>query len=167
MYIGSTTKDYVSKRMVEHRNAYIEFKAGRVKNKTSVVELFDEFGIENCLIELIETCPCNSKDELRRREGEIIRASECVNKNVAGRTQKEWRDDTKYKRQEYARTYYETHKEQMQANETRKEQITAYYKIYNEKHKDFKKEYDRIYNETNKDKINEKRRAKYRAKAQM
>jgi hypothetical protein len=37
----------------------------------------------------MENYPCHSSEELRRREGEIIRATDCINKNVAGRTPKE------------------------------------------------------------------------------
>ena len=29
IYIGSTTKDYLSKRMVEHRNKYKMYKSGK------------------------------------------------------------------------------------------------------------------------------------------
>ena len=114
MYIGSTTKDYVSKRMVEHRNAYYYFKAGSKKGhrKISVFELFDEFGIENCIIELIETCPCNNRDELHRREGELIKASECVNKNIAGRTLQEYYEENKDKINEKRRAYIAEHYEE-------------------------------------------------------
>ena len=45
--------------------------------------------MENCKIELVENYPCNSKEELTAREGFYIQSNECVNKLVAGRTQRE------------------------------------------------------------------------------
>jgi hypothetical protein len=60
----------------------------------------DEFGIENCKIELIENYPCNSKEELLKREGWYIKVTECVNKMVAGRTKQEWKQDNPEKAKE-------------------------------------------------------------------
>jgi len=60
IYIGSTTKKYLSSRMVAHR---AEYKKG--KNCTSSRELFDK---GNCSIVLLENFSCTSKDELRQRE---------------------------------------------------------------------------------------------------
>ena len=60
---------------------------------------------KDAYIELIEDFPCNSKKELNRREGQHIRNNDCVNKNIAGRTKKEWnldnKDETNRKRREY------------------------------------------------------------------
>jgi hypothetical protein len=49
-------------------------------------------------IELVENHPCDTREQLHRKEGEHIRAKECVNKVIAGRTHKEWMNETKYKR---------------------------------------------------------------------
>ena len=51
--------------------------------------LFDDYGIENCSIVLIEACPCASSDEKRAKEGHYIKTLDCVNKNIAGRTNAE------------------------------------------------------------------------------
>ncbi len=37
--------------------------------------------------------PCNSVEELRQKEGEIIREIGTLNRGIAGRTQKEWKRD--------------------------------------------------------------------------
>jgi len=79
-YIGSTTRP-LSERMNEHR---------MMPRNTSVRVLFEKHGVENCNIELIEDYPCERKEQLNRREGEIQRERNCVNKQVAGRTMKEW-----------------------------------------------------------------------------
>ncbi len=99
-YIGSTTKDFLSKRMTEHRNHYSQWKIGKAGNVSAFL-IFDTYGVENCRIELIELCPCNSRDELHQREGHYIRTLLCVNKLIAGRTKQEYRADTMDKIIEY------------------------------------------------------------------
>jgi len=66
-YIGSTTKEYLSQRFVQHRNVYSRYKNGKTPSISSF-KLFDKYGIENCEIILLENYPCASKDELRSRE---------------------------------------------------------------------------------------------------
>jgi hypothetical protein len=50
---------------------------------------------------LLENYPCNSRNELEKREGELIREMNCINRHIAGRTAKEWREDNKEKLAEY------------------------------------------------------------------
>ena len=89
IYIGSTTKDYLSKRMVAHRNQYNNYKHnGKSRFVTSYI-LFDKYGLENCKITLLELVNVNSSDELRAREGYYIQTFKCVNKLTAGRTRKD------------------------------------------------------------------------------
>lgn len=83
-YIGSTTKQYLSQRMDSHRACYRKWEKNKDKNLTTSVELFEKYGIENCKIVLIENFPCNSKDELEKREGEYIKTLNCINKRGAG-----------------------------------------------------------------------------------
>jgi hypothetical protein len=96
--------------MNEHRKAYRLFKDGKSK-KVYVYDLFDEFGIENCKIELIELYPCNSKMELRRREGHHQQLIDCVNRNVAGRTRKEYYADNRDAKIAYQSEYRATHRD--------------------------------------------------------
>jgi len=90
--------------MAEHRSKYMSWNNGK-SGYTSSFELFDRYGIENCSIELIEIFPCNSKDELSKREGSYIRNLNCVNKNIAGRTQTDWFNVNKGKKAEYDKEY--------------------------------------------------------------
>ena len=91
MYIGSTIES-LSKRMERHRSKYKDYLRGDGDN-TRVYWLFDEFGVENCKIELIENYPCNSKEELEAQEGKHQRDNKCINKVIAGRTVKEYKKD--------------------------------------------------------------------------
>ena len=130
IYVGSTCKDYLSQRMTAHRGDYYKWKRGTHGHMTSFV-LFDEYGVENCSIELLEAKDCKSKDELKQLEGKYIRELSCVNKLIVGRTIKEYREDNKEKiseqeRLKYQRTketiliqkkqYYEDNKEKMNKN---------------------------------------------------
>ncbi len=59
----------------------------------------------NWYIELYEECPCNNKEELLKREGEVIRQIETLNKVIPGRTQKQYTEDTKDIKREYDLSY--------------------------------------------------------------
>jgi len=124
IYIGSTTKNTLAERMTRHRSHYKGWKKGE-KNNLSCFKIFDKYGIENCFIYLIESFPCNSKDELNAREGHYIKTLTCVNRCIAGQTRKEYRkihmphllqkqrenydDEAKAKK----KAYVEAHKEEI------------------------------------------------------
>jgi hypothetical protein len=95
-YIGSTIQP-LSKRMVDLRTCYFYFKDNFKYSKLSDINQIFEFG--DAYIELLEVFPCNSKEELDRRQGELIRINKinCINKIVPGRSKKEYREDNKQK----------------------------------------------------------------------
>ena len=93
MYIGSTCEN-LSKRMARHRAGY-NYKRKNEKKNCASFRLFDEFGIDNCKIELVENYPCSSKEELFKREGFYIQSNDCLNKLIMGRTKKDWYEDNK------------------------------------------------------------------------
>lgn len=84
VYIGSTTQT-LAQRLGCHRASYKAYW----NNKFNYVTSFEIIQHQDNYIELIENCPCQSSDELRRREGEIMRATDCINKNIAGRSPRE------------------------------------------------------------------------------
>jgi len=81
-YIGSTTRP-LSERMNGHRASY---KSINAKTKTRACLLFEKYGVENCKIELIEYYPCNTIEELLKREGHFQFTTLCVNRCIAGRS---------------------------------------------------------------------------------
>jgi hypothetical protein len=113
IYIGSTCQR-MSKRLYTHRHNYKAYKNGTSTYITSykILELGDEY------IELLEAYPCNSRIELHKREGELIREYKdiCVNKIIAGRTRKEYYEDNI----EHAKKYRQDNKEYIKQNKATK-----------------------------------------------
>ena len=86
VYIGSTTTP-LSTRMVGHRT---KFKNGSGVSSSEILKHGDAY------IELIEEFPCDNRDQLNRREGQVIRiTANCVNKRIEGRTPSERYIDNK------------------------------------------------------------------------
>ena len=92
-YIGSTTQP-LCKRFSCHKSKYKKWQTTNL-NKITVYDIFDEFGIENCKIELVEEFECENKSQLERKEGEHIKNNDCVNRCIPGRTHKQYRIDHK------------------------------------------------------------------------
>jgi len=142
IYIGSTTRP-LSQRLGVHRNNY--------KNNTGISSM-ELLKYSDYYIELIENFPCNSKEELLKREGYFIKQNinNCVNCCIAGRTQKEYRNDNLEKIKEWNKQNYLNNAEQYKEHQKQyrlnnKEQIKEHQKHYClnnvEKIKEKQKEY--------------------------
>ena len=95
VYIGSTTQT-LNIRFSEHKSRCITEN----RNSKIVIDKGD------AVIELIEDFPCESKKELFRREGEIMKATlNCCNKYIAGRTKQEWVAENSVHVKEYHKQY--------------------------------------------------------------
>jgi hypothetical protein len=157
IYIGSTVCDLVSQRIVKHRDSYKYWKKHNA-NYTTSFSLFEKYGIENCIIELIEAKPCIDINEQAKLEGSYIRTLECVNKNIPGRTRKEYCEDNKEKIKAKNKQFYEKKKDNIkqyyqdnkgeiketfaQYREDNKDLINQKNKIYDNKRKELKKQYN-------------------------
>lgn len=86
VYVGSTTKKYLSQRIDEHRSRFRAWK----RNTYHYVTSFDIIQYDDAEIILIENAECKSKDELHARERHWIDQLDCVNKNIPGRGRKEY-----------------------------------------------------------------------------
>ena len=103
VYYGSTTMS-LKKRLRRHNTWYnMKLEKG---NCTSIL-LFDKGGV---VIELVEKYPCDTRKELDKREGYYQLNNECVNKNIAGRSLKEWRSVNKDKLYKIDKRYREKNK---------------------------------------------------------
>lgn len=87
-YIGSTTTE-IELRYKRHFYDYNKYKKGK-HNKTSVFDLFDKYGFENCIIVIIEELEFIDKVELRQREQYWIDITECVNIKSALQTREKY-----------------------------------------------------------------------------
>ena len=157
IYVGSTIQP-LHKRLHQHKSNclkfpdYIFYKS--VNNDWS-----------NWYIELYENCPCNTREELHKREGEVIRLIGNLNKIIAGRTTKEynvdnkehfneWREDNKEHLFEYRKNY----------REENKEKISIFLKEYRDNNKERIAELKKEWREKNRDEVNQKRRERYALK---
>ena len=138
-YIGSTCES-LSQRMSCHRSKYKRYLNSGSSERKAVFDLFDEYGVENCIIELLENFPCYSKAELHAREGLQQRENDCINKLIAGRSKKQYYEDHKEETKEYKQQWYIENKEH-HANKSRenyeanREAIIEQKKQYYKEHK--------------------------------
>ena len=149
IYIGSTTQP-LSKRMAWHR----QDAKHKAKMHYMLYSKFNEIGIDNFYIELLENYPCETLEQLRKREGEFIREMATLNSLMAGRTKKEYREQNKDKRREYLEQNKDIIKEKnKEYYDTNKEKIKEQLKEYREQNKEKIKEYVKKYHKANRDKI--------------
>ena len=146
IYIGSSCQP-LSKRMAWHKS---DRKADKKKH-LKIYQKMDEIGFDNFYIELIEEHPCENVEQLRRREGEIIRDMKpSLNKEIAGTTIKEWYNDNKEEKIQKIKQYINDNSEWYK----------QYGKEYFEKNKDKITKYQKGWYEKNKQQIQEKRSSK-------
>jgi len=138
IYIGSTTKQYLSQRMTAHAFAYDRYKNNKTTNTTSSFLLFDKYGIDNCYIILLELVEVNSKDELHQREAHYIKTLKCINKRIPLQPRKEYNQNNENKIKEYKKKSYERNKEKYKEkykNNKEYKNDNEYKKEYYEAHK--------------------------------
>ena len=90
-YIGSTTQS-LCRRFANHKSDYNTYVNNNLKScitSFKIIELGDSY------IELLERFDCEDKNELEKREGELIRLHKdlCINKQIPGRTGEQYRLD--------------------------------------------------------------------------
>ena len=86
LYVGSTTKEYISQRLVEHKRM-----SKRKPNMRIYKSISDNNGWENHQILLIKQYSCTSRDELKSEEARFIRCLKPIgNQNIPMRTDREY-----------------------------------------------------------------------------
>lgn len=155
-YIGGTTQK-LSERMAQHRKATRNPR----KNKYKLYSFMNDNGIDNFYIELVEYYPCSTKEELFKREGEIIREYKPdLNKRIEGRKASEYHQDNKEKHKEYKQEYNKLNKDRIKQQRkdfrgANKVRLSNDNKQYREKNKEKLKEKGKAYRQANKSKIKE------------
>jgi len=105
IYVGSTTRT-LEQRFAEHK------KHSQVMS-FSIAAKMKELGADNFYIELLEECPCESLQDLRKKEGEWVRAVGTVNQNIPGRTTAEWEETFHDVRMAKFKKYREENRERL------------------------------------------------------
>ena len=113
IYIGSTTQSLA-----------VRFGGHKRNNTSSIYKLINDKydgNWDQCYYELYENYSCSNKEELCKREGEIIRLFksdenyECINNRIAGRDSKEYnkqyRANNLERERERDKAYYHDNKE--------------------------------------------------------
>ena len=111
VYYGSTTR-ILSYRLTDHKSDYKGYLNGKRNYRTS----FELMKLGDAQIILVEDYRCDTKKELLARERFYIENNICVNKEIPGRTIKEWREDNK----EYDKEYYKKNKDKISKRTGRK-----------------------------------------------
>jgi hypothetical protein len=167
IYIGSTTQ-----------NLAVRFGGHKRDDTTSLFQYIQENyngDFKCCYVELLEKCECNNKQELNKREGEIIRKYKedtyyiVINMRIAGRIYKEWYEDNKETLLLNNKYYYQENKEKIakkaiEYKERNKETISKYQKEYREANKDYAKEYQKEYQEKHRELLAQKAKERYEKK---
>ncbi len=143
IYVGSTTMT-LPRRIAEHRFASVSNNSRKLYQ--SVNNNWD-----NWYIELYEVFPCENKEQLNKREGEIIREIGTLNCEIAGRTRKEWREENPDKIKLISQRCHQNHREE-------RLELARQYNINNN---EARKEYKKKYREEHKEEISAKRIAYY------
>jgi hypothetical protein len=151
VYIGSTTKEYLSQRLTAHKAGFNRWQKG----KSNYVSSFDVVEGGNYEITLLELYPCGSCDELHAKEREWIEKITCVNKKIPIRTQEETKESkrthNKIYHQDNAVTIAERKRGYMKMyQQNKKEHIADYQKSYYEANKDRLKQYNKEWRERRK-----------------
>ena len=102
IYVGSTIQP-LSKRFGTHRRDKMKFPHYPLYSQ---VENWSDW-----YIELYEDFPCERKEQLEKREGEVIRNIATLNTNIAGRKYEEYYNDNKEKIDFQQKKYREENKD--------------------------------------------------------
>ena len=143
VYIGSCCSS-LKTRLSKHKCSYEMFLFHNIKsfeiikNGDDYIKSFDIIKNNDYKIELLENCNIKTKQELFQKERYYIENNVCLNKNIPGRTDKEYYNDNQDKKKIY--------------RDANKDKI----KRYRDANKDKQNEYNRNYRVNNKDKTNEK-----------
>jgi hypothetical protein len=110
-YIGSTCEPTIAKRLAQHVKSFKQWKEGkRYFSSYDIIKDGDYY------IVLLESYPCNSKDELRMCEQKHINLNENINMMKAYQTteeSKEYRKQQNIKNTDKRKKHYEANREEL------------------------------------------------------
>ena len=158
-YIGSTINQ-LKYRLNNH-------KVSSKSSKAKVYEYINAIGWDDIKIELIEDCPCNSKETLLQREAFYINELKddtlCLNTNRSHVTQEE--------KKELLKQYYEAHKEEIKeqhkeyyADPVVKEKTDQYQADYRKRNAEKRRAYSKQYAQDHPEEVKQAKKEYYQTK---
>ena len=165
-YIGSTCVP-LHKRLYNHKSQYKNYTLGK---RTSNISSYEIVKYGDAFIELLEECPCDSKAQLLKREGELIRKhkADIVNINIAGNLENRKERDDRYRANNLdrvranGRKYYHKNKDvHKKYRENNKDRIMERSKKYYEENRQNIQKKGQIYRQLNKQKIKDRGKKYY------
>ncbi len=148
IYVGSTCLP-LYKRWYNHKQTCFNIN-NKEYNRTLYQKIRETDDFDNWYIELYEEYCCDNKEQLLKREGEVIRELGTLNKKIEGRNKKERYEDNKEKLSKYHKGYYQDNKET----------IIDRMKEYRDQNRERIREKDNENYSKNKEKIREKQKMK-------
>jgi hypothetical protein len=150
IYVGSTIQP-LYKRLDSHKR---DSKRENHKNMKLYIEVNNNW--DNWYIELYENYSCNNREELYKKEGEIIRLIGTLNSRIEGRDMKQYCIDNKDKIKEYHIENADIIKEYKKKYHIKNaDKLKEKSKIHYDNNKEKNKERDKQYRIENADKIKE------------
>jgi len=158
VYVGSTIQS-LAKRIGGHRDKSI-------KNPDIILYKYVNNDWSNWYIELYEDYPCDNKEQLEKREGEVIRQIGNLNCNIAGRDIKQYRQDNRDKLLEQMKQYNQDNRDKLleqkkQHYQDNREERLEQKKQHYQDNRDEILEKAKQYHQDNRDKILEKMKQNY------
>jgi hypothetical protein len=105
VYVGSTIQKYLCQRFAKH------LQDCRKGKNCLLYQRMRDTRLTNWYIELYEAYPCKNREELLRREGEVIKEIGTLNKNIAGRSVAQWYKDNKKIVVDRMKIYYKANRD--------------------------------------------------------
>ena len=156
IYVGSSI-DNLAKRFAGHK----------ADSKRKHLPLYNHINDDwdNWYIELYEDFPCDNKQQLVRREGEVIRDIGNLNKHIAGRSKKDYYEEYRDKFLEQKKQYYQDNRDKFleqkkQYNQDNRDNILEKRKQHRIDNIEKYKNKDKLYYENNIDMIKQRREQK-------
>ncbi len=129
VYVGSSCQKLCA-RWMDHKSRCKQTKYHHIK----LYEVMNDMGVDDFFIELYEEFPCQNKEQLTKREGEVIREIGTLNQVIVGRSSKEYFQENKELILEKAKKYYKDNYEEIL--ERKKEYYNSVAKLKYENNKE-------------------------------
>jgi hypothetical protein len=131
IYVGGTIQPLCERKASHKKDSKSQNE--KIRNRLLYSKINGDW--TDWYIELHSFYPCSCKEELDRREGELIREIGTLNDRIAGRTRKEHYQDNKERIKQYSKDHYKNNADK------KKEYCKNYYKENADKRRAYSREY--------------------------